>query len=71
MNLRSLDVVGKRNHADGLPDTQTYTRGNTSVQTLDTVGLVDVRQGVEDCLFLGGSNGICGFHGGLHFNSND
>lgn len=71
IDSRSLDIVGKRNHANGLPDTQTYTRGNTSVQALDTIGLVDVRQCVEDCLFLGGSNRVGGLHGGLHLDSND
>lgn len=68
---RSLDVISKGDHANRLPDTQTYTRGNTSVQALDTVRLVNVGQGVQDGLFLRSSYGVGRLHGGLHFDSND
>jgi hypothetical protein len=68
---RSLDVIRKRDHADSLPDSQPDPRGDTPVQSLDPVLLVDVRQRVGDRLFLGGSDGVGGLHGGLHLDSDD
>jgi len=45
--------------------TKTDTGSDTSVETLETVGLVDVVEGVEDSLFSG-SIGVHGLDGGLH-----
>lgn len=45
--------ITKSNHADGLPDTKTNTRCDATVKTLDTVGLVDVLEGVANSHLLG------------------
>ena len=45
--------------------TKTDTGSDTSVQTLETVGLVDVGEGVEDSLFSG-SVRVGVLDGGLH-----
>jgi len=45
--------VTQSNHADGLPDTKADTRSDSPVQTLDTVGLVDVLEGLGDGQVLG------------------
>lgn len=68
---RSLDVIGKRDHADRLPDPQPDPRGDTPVQSLDPVLLVDVREGVGDRLLLSGSGGVGRLDGGLHLDSDD
>lgn len=43
-----LNIISKRHHADGLPDTQSYTRGNTTVEALDSILLVYERECVHD-----------------------
>lgn len=45
--------ITKGNHAHGLPDTQADTGGNTTVETLETVVLVDVLGSVADSHLLG------------------
>ena len=45
--------IAKGNHANRLPDTQSNTRSDTAVETLDTVGLVDVLEGISDSHLLG------------------
>lgn len=45
--------VTKGNHADGLPDTETDTRGDTAVEALHAVLGVDVAEGVADSHLLG------------------
>lgn len=62
---RSLDVVGKGDHADGLPRAETNSGADASVETLDAVGLVDVLEGVEDRL-LCGAGGVHRLERGLH-----
>ena len=49
MNLH----ITKGNHANGLPDTQANTRSDSSVQTLDAVGVVDVLEGLAHSQVLG------------------
>lgn len=60
--------VSERNHAHGLPYSETNTRSDTTVQTLETVLLVDVGEGVADCHLLG-SVRVLGL--GLHFYAHD
>jgi hypothetical protein len=45
--------VTKSNHADGLPDAQTDTGGDTTVETLHTVLRVDVLESLADSHVLG------------------
>jgi len=45
--------VTKSHHADGLPDTETHTGSHAPVETLDTVVLVDVLEGLADRQVLG------------------
>lgn len=49
----SFDIISERDHADGLPDAKTDTRGDTTVEALDTVLFVDVRQCVQDRQLFG------------------
>lgn len=60
--------ITKTDHADGLPDTETDSGGDTTVQTLDTVVLVDVLGGLCDGQVLG-SVGILLL--GLHLDTDD
>lgn len=55
-------------HAYGLPDTETDTRGQTTVQTADAVGVVDVLEGVADSHLLGPVGVVLL---GLHFDTDD
>jgi len=80
-NLRSLDIIGETDHTDSLPSTwtsvswlicerggeltKTDTRSDTSVKTLEAVGLVNVGEGVEHSL-LSGSIRVGILDGGLH-----
>lgn len=48
-----LGHVAERNHAHGLPHTQTNTGHHAAVQALDTRLAVDVLEGVADGHFLG------------------
>lgn len=48
-----LRNIAERNHAHGLPHTQTDTRHHTAVQALDTGLAVDVLEGVADGHLLG------------------
>ena len=62
----NLDVVGERNHAHRLPDTESNTRSNTTVKAFDAVLLVDEGESVEDRQ-LGGSVRVgSGLGHGLH-----
>lgn len=45
--------VTKSHHADGLPDTQAYAGSDTAIETLDTVAVVDVLEGLADGQVLG------------------
>ena len=61
-----LDVVRERNHAHRLPDTEADTGGNTTVETFDSVLLVDEAESVE-YRQLGGSVRVgSGLRHGLH-----
>ena len=48
-----LGHIAERNHAHGLPHTQTDTRHHTAVQALDAGLAVDVLEGVADGHLLG------------------
>jgi hypothetical protein len=48
-----LRNIAERNHAHGLPHTQTDTRHHAAVQALDTRLAVDVLEGVADGHLLG------------------
>lgn len=61
-------LVTETDHEDGLPHTQTNTRGDTSVETLEAVSLVNVLEGLGNSQVLG-SVGINSL--GLHLDSND
>lgn len=45
--------VTKSHHADSLPNTQTNTGRNTTVQTLEAVGIVDILESLADGQVLG------------------
>ena len=52
-DIPGLDVVGERDHAHCLPDTETYPGGDAAVEALDAVLLVNIGEGVYNCRFLG------------------
>lgn len=60
--------VTKRNHANGLPHAQSNTGSDATVETLDTVGPVNVPEGVADRHLLGT---VRVFLLALHLDSND
>lgn len=60
--------ITQSNHANSLPDTKTDTRGNTTVQTGNTVGRVDVAESIADSHLLG-SVGVLLL--ALHLNADD
>lgn len=62
---RSLDIVGKADHADRLPRAESDTGRDTSVETLETVCVVDVGKRVEHGLFRRSSR-VLAFDSGLH-----
>lgn len=42
-----LDVVRKRNHANGLPNPKANTGSHTTIESLDAIFFVDVTKGIE------------------------
>lgn len=50
-------IIREGYHADGLPDTQSYTRSNAAVETLNAIFFVDEAQSIHD-RELSGSVGI-------------
>src|SRR5258708_4264765 len=64
MNLH----VTKRHHAHSLPNTQANTRSNSTVETLDAVGIIDVFESLANSQVLG-AVWIVGL--ALHFNADN
>lgn len=60
--------VTKGNHADGLPDGEANAGSDTTVETGNTVGVVDVAEGVADRHLLG-AVGVLSL--GLHLDADD
>lgn len=65
---RLLGDIAQRDHTNRLPDTQTNPGRDTTVQSLDTVVLVNVRKSISHRHLLR-TVGVVGL--GLHFHADD
>lgn len=65
---RLLRNITQSNHTHSLPDSQTNSRRNTTVQTLDSTLLVNVSESISHSHFLWAIR-VVGF--GLHFYAHD